>query len=188
MGIFVIQTEVIWQFFDDLLEEDQPAHDPLPGDALEISLLQHSGDNEVDSPETMCERAPDVFAETELALLPPAQLDQRLGAGVGDPRVAVRALNQHALDDGPQLGADLLELDVIATLEEVEESPDCTNRGKVDLEYLVLNHSCQHFRAALPRPLSLLRVLAIDVGNLEYSDNLPGQPPETCLSLNPVPG
>ena len=90
VGVLVVQGEVVRQLLDDPLEQHESAHDPLPGDALQVPLLQQHGHHEVQAPEAVLRAAHRVPAQAEVALLPAAHLHQGLRAQLADPSVAYK--------------------------------------------------------------------------------------------------
>ena len=76
------------------VKQIEPAHDPLPANAVRLPLLHHYVQDELQA-EGGAERARSVAPQGQLPHPAPAQLLHRRQAHVRDSSVAIGALDQH---------------------------------------------------------------------------------------------
>ena len=155
---------------------------------MQVSFLQHDVQEELEATEASLDLAAStVLAKGHVASLPPAHFEEEVRAHLAHSTIAVRALDQHALDERTKLALDAVQVGLVLTGEEVEESTQRLDGGQVDLVHLVLDHHGEHVGATAPTPLLSFRVI-LPGPSLQQLDHLSGKPAQSRLPFQPISG
>ena len=153
---------------------------------MQVSFLQHNVQEELEATKASLDLAAStVLAKGHVAALPSAHFEEEVRAHLAHSAIAVRALDQHALDERTKLALDAVQVGLVLTGEEVEESTQRLDGGQVDLVHLVLDHHGEHVRATAPTPLLPLRVI-LPGPSLQQLDHLSGKPAQSRLPFQPI--
>ena len=155
---------------------------------MQVSFLEHNVQEELEATKTSLDVAPStVLAKGHVAALSSTHFKEEVRAHLAHSTIAVRALDQHTLDERTQLALDAVQMHFVVAREEVEEGAQCLDGGQVDLVHLVLDHHGKHVSATAPTPLLSFRVI-LPSPSLQQLDHLSGKPAQSRLPFQPISG